>query len=145
LKKEGIVEENLEKSLAACFGRRVEKLTRTSTFLLRFRFECALTIFLTVTRGYNFWPAAIAERGGYSDGDSGVVEPGFGWEGKGNGLLFSSALSCSMKAERYRTGMMQPIKFQRLNPYQTRLLYVSSGRCNNAIPNSVASTHSVLK
>jgi hypothetical protein len=62
LKKQGIVEENLENSLAACFGRRVEKLTRTSTFLLRFRFECALTIFLTVARGYSFWPAAIVER-----------------------------------------------------------------------------------
>jgi hypothetical protein len=76
LKKEGIVEENLLQPLAACFGRRVEKLTRTSTFLLRFRFECALTIFLTVARGYSFWPAAMIERGGDGDVDSGVVESG---------------------------------------------------------------------
>ena len=88
LKKQGIVEENLENSLAACFGRRVEKLTRTSTFLLRFRFECALTIFLTVARGYSFWPAAIVERGG--DGDSGVVESGCGMRRKKGFVVFFS-------------------------------------------------------
>lgn len=32
-------------------GRRVGTRTKTSTFLLRLRFECALMIFLTVARG----------------------------------------------------------------------------------------------
>lgn len=47
----------------AILGRRVNTsttLTRTSTFLVTLRLECALTIFLTVARGYSFWPAAIA-------------------------------------------------------------------------------------
>ena len=33
------------------FGTRAVILTRTSTFLLTLRFECALTIFLTAARG----------------------------------------------------------------------------------------------
>jgi hypothetical protein len=34
-------------------------LTVTSTFLLTLQLEWALTIFLTVARGYIFWPGAI--------------------------------------------------------------------------------------
>lgn len=33
--------------------------TKTSAFLLMLRFECALTIFFTVPRGYDFWLGAI--------------------------------------------------------------------------------------
>jgi hypothetical protein len=117
LKKQGIVEENLENSLAACFGRRVEKLTRTSTFLLRFRFECALTIFLTVARGYSFWPAAIVERAAMAMAILVLLDPAV--DEKEGVLLFSSAL-LPMKAERwYHTGTTQPIKGQQLKPCQT--------------------------
>ena len=33
--------------------------TMTSAFLLTLQFECALTIFLTVARGYSFWPGIL--------------------------------------------------------------------------------------
>ncbi len=37
--------------------------TKTSAFLLMLRFECALTIFFTVPRGYDFWLGAIVAGG----------------------------------------------------------------------------------
>ena len=37
--------------------------TMTSAFLLTLQFECALTIFLTVARGYSFCPGMVVFEG----------------------------------------------------------------------------------
>lgn len=55
------------------------QLTITSAFLLTLQLEWALTIFLTVARGYIFCPGAISSSCCVVDGRAGQSQVGLGW------------------------------------------------------------------
>lgn len=62
MQEEGVIEKYLPLVNTRATTTRLAEPTITSTFLVTLRFEWALTIFLTVARGYNFCPAAILFR-----------------------------------------------------------------------------------